>query len=201
MTFNELSKAKNMPNWLGVLVTIGAVATGAGTMWTQIEERFPDLFDESDTYYEEYARHFDEEPVEQTFTDEAIGTIGVAWYPSDGCLLITVPGREPHWLTRSSLPPINGPGAGRVERRPMLAGVAPLDEPPCVTEGCHNPHPGKFETRNGEPQDRGGVIWTPVYRLFEDDCEHYQLRRSDGAWDVDDKGAPRVCWIRCVHLR
>ncbi|HEU02035.1 MAG TPA: hypothetical protein ENH89_17230 [Aurantimonas coralicida] len=197
MTLNELSKAKQMPNWVGALVTIGALVSGAGAMWTQIEERFPDLFDEGDTYYEEYARHFAEEPVEQTFRDEAIGTIGVAWYPSDGCLLITVPGREPHWLTRSSLPPIDG--VGRIERRLLLAGVALLDEPVCVTEGCHNPHPGKFETRNGEPRVRDGAIWTPVYRLFEDGCEHYQLRRSDGAWDVDEDGAPRVCWISCIH--
>lgn len=197
MTLKELATGKRVPHWVSAAATVIALASGGLAVWSQVEQTFPALFDEGASYYEEYAKHFDEESVEQTFTDDRIGTIGVAWYPSDGCLLITTPGRQPHWLTRSSLTAIENDTSRATS--PLLAGLA-FNEPPCVTEGCRDPHAGTFGTRYGEPRDERGGSWTPVYRSFNDGCEHYQLRRSDGVWDVDQEGAPRVCWTRCIHV-
>lgn len=207
MKLNELGKAKSMPNWAGVLVAIGALVSGAGAMWTQVEETFPALFFD-DGYYQEYANHFGEEPAStNTMSYPDVGEIEVAFYESDGCFLITAPGREPHWLTRRTLG--FDPGTRRFVET-ILAGfrtgteIAPpipvsVTDDECVTDGCQNPHLGEFEVRYGEPRDERGGTWTPVYRSWEDGCEHYQLRRADGVWDVDQEGRPLVCWTRCVH--
>lgn len=198
MNIQQLT-SKNMPAWAGVVLAVGGLLSGAGAMWTQIEETFPALFASDTSYYEEYTNHFDEVPIHtNTFSYPEVGDVEVAFYESDGCLLFTAPGRERTWLTRSALG-LGLPGSGLDVVMPLLAGLGLIDDPPCLVEGCQNPHRGEFEIRIGNTQTIDGVRWTRVHRMFADGCEHYQLRREDGLWDDDEEGRPIVCWTRCVH--
>jgi len=189
---------KSMPTWLGALIAIGGLMSGAGVMWTQIDQSFPAIF--SDDSYTEFAKHFDEAPSHHdTMTYPDLGEVELAFYESDGCLLISAPGREPRWLTRRTLG-LERVGSSLELRRPMLAGFASKEPSPCLTRGCRNPHKGAFTIAVKSKRDVDGVIWIEVHRRFADGCEHYQLRReADGLWDRDDEGVPVVCWLRCIH--
>ena len=61
---------------------------------------------------------------------------------------------------------------------------------------CQDPHPGQFQTWNG--QQNG--CWIQVWRKWPDGCQHYQWYNScNGYWDAYPNGAPKVFWTCCVH--
>jgi hypothetical protein len=160
-------------------------------VWSQVETTFPGMFAEDP--YAEWGIHFDEEPQMAVFEDAVFGgRIEVDYFPSDGCLLVRVPGRQPQWVPRSNIG--NDDEAPQARLSWLLAGLSGLERP-CLVEGCWNPHPGEFETWLGDWEQE----WVPVYRQWPDGCRHYQMRRRDGLWHTDAKGFPIVCWTRCVH--
>ena len=61
---------------------------------------------------------------------------------------------------------------------------------------CQDPHPGQFQTWNG--QQNG--CWIQVWRKWPDGCQHYQWYNScNGYWDAYPNGAPKVFWTCCIH--
>jgi len=176
------------------VATISGMLASAAAVVALIPPEYLD-FGEEDPYVE-FAKHFDEEPTMFTL-DTGDGTATVAYYSSDGCFLLDPPGSDARWVTRRD---IASGGSSLEIVRPQLAGFVPQSTG-CVTDGCLALHPGApSDTWLGEQVEEDGVVWTQVFREWDDGCVHYQLRREDGAWAVEADGkTPRVCWQRCVH--
>ncbi len=176
------------------VATISGMLASAAAVVALIPPEYLD-FGEEDPYVE-FAKHFDEEPTMFTL-DTGDGTATVAYYSSDGCFLLDPPGSDARWVTRRD---IASGGSSLEIVRPTLAGFVPQSEG-CLTEGCLDRHPGApVDTWVGEQVEENGAVWSKVFREWEDGCVHYQLRREDGAWNVEADGkTPRVCWQRCVH--
>jgi hypothetical protein len=159
----------------------------------------------------EYVKHFIESreiPVEKfvrSFADPARGDLQVSYYESDGCVLLLrrPPHATPsmHWVKYFS-----GIGAGAAApdpspdaRTPTLdgpiasAGLA-FPRPPTIATGagactgqCQNPHPGNFQSWNGERKQ----CWVQVWRRWPDGCVHYQWFNScTNYWDSDQGEIP-----------
>lgn len=176
------------------LATISGMLASAAAVVALIP---PELIDwGAEDPYVEFSKHFDEEPTE-FMLDTGDGIASVAYYSSDGCFLLDPPGADARWVTRRDM----ASGGSSLEIiRPVLAGFVPQSEG-CLTEGCVAVHPGApSDTWIGETVEVDGEVWTQVFREWDDGCVHFQLRRDDGAWNVEGDGkTPRVCWQRCVH--
>jgi hypothetical protein len=167
----------------------------------------------------EYNRHFGEQPgsERELFNDEH-GRMAVAYYRTDGCLLVSRRGPGPNaatvpfWIRAVNIRRETPPD-GLANARPanpddaprlMFAAFHPGDgDGPRFTPvrsgscsgHCLNPHAGEFKTWNGETKD----CWLQVWRQWPDGCTHYQWFNTCGSyWDADANG-PRVTWTCCRH--
>ena len=69
-------------------------------------------------------------------------------------------------------------------------------EPQGCSGRCLDPHPGPFQSWNGEQNG----CWIQVWRRWPEGCQHYQWYNScNGYWDSYPNGAPKVNWTCCVH--
>ena len=203
-----LLTGKDLPNWAQALVTVMVLVVSGTWVWIEIQ---PTFFP-ADDYYQQYQNHIAETADVHTFDDAVVGNIAVHHYPSDGCLLIMAPGRQPKWLPVQTidlavsplavLGSVRGwhdllaPNASDV---PLLAGFGVPQDYICV-DCWQGIHPGEFRMRYGdEVEGANGWIWVEVWREFEDGCVHFQMQREDGYMDMNVDGSPRVCWVRCVH--
>ncbi len=117
-----------------------------------------------------------------------------------------MPGRQPKWfpLQELAVSPFAELGSSFAPndgwaQSPSLAGVGVPQDYVCL-DCWRGVHPGEFRTWYGDKAQAGdGSVWVEVWREFEDGCVHFQMQRSDGWWDMNPDGSPRVCWVFCVH--
>jgi hypothetical protein len=175
--------------------------------------------------FKEYQNHFgkDANHTQKFFDNVAQGSLQVSYYTSDGCLLVERkgPGQNqaimrdwiPAKAIRLDAPPgdmgevkVSRLDAPTPENRQFLnAAYLPASFAPAggvharaneATVGCLDPHPGQFQTWNG--QQNG--CWIQVWRRWADGCQHFQWFNScNGYWDNHPNGAPRVYWTNCAH--
>jgi len=129
---------------------------------------------------EEYNRHIMDEPVASIA--DASSKVNVRVF-DDGCLLVS----------RRNVTRLLLASAFKRSEASRLGLVTLLH----AEAKCLNPHPGKFQAQNGQKVD---ACWLPVYRTFEDGCQHVQMFNTcSGGWATNVDGTPQVKWMRCVH--
>jgi hypothetical protein len=149
--------------------------------------------------YDEYVRHASEAGNE--FHRET--NLTVKYYESDGSIYV-LRASSGQWLRDLSK---RGPGGrspgdlGAIWRQELQAASVlpvlyrPRDEQ-SAKGGCLNPHPGKYQSSDGE---RKGC-WLQVWRRWPDGCTHYQwFNACASTWELDPKGQPSVHWTICRH--
>lgn len=179
-----------------------------------------DKLDQELTRFKEYQSHFNESPksTQKLVDSPDLGSLSVSFYTSDGCLLVKRKGpghnqaEMSYWIAAKSIPLEAPPGVpdevkeSRLEApqqsQPFLnasyqfASFNPGDAPPAPARACADPHPGQFQTWNG--QQNG--CWIQVWRRWPDGCQHFQwFNTCNGYWDNHPNGAPRVTWTHCAH--
>jgi hypothetical protein len=147
--------------------------------------------------YEEYVRHTSEPGSE--FHREPHLT--VKYYESDGCLYV-LRASSGQWLRDTSK---RAPGGvvGASYRRAVeswAALVMPAAYRPAEEQssrgGCLNPHPGKYQSADGERRGCRLQVW----RRWPDGCVHYQwFNTCTSLWELDGRGQPAVHWTACRH--
>jgi hypothetical protein len=149
--------------------------------------------------YDEYVRHASE--VGSEFHHEP--NLTVKYYESDRCIYV-LRASTGQWLRDGSKrgPAGRSPGELGANRRPqseipsVLTVLYRPGEEQSPKGGCLNPHPGKYQTSDG--QRRG--CWLQVWRRWPDGCTHYQWFNTCAAnWELDPRGQPAVHWTVCRH--
>ena len=149
--------------------------------------------------YDEYVRHTSEGGDE--FHHEP--GLTVKYYKSDGCIYV-LRASSGQWLRDLSKRAPGGKSPGDV-RAALSAGIQPVRLVPVVYRpgeeltpggGCLNPHPGKYQSSDGQ---RKGC-WLQVWRRWPDGCTHYQwFDTCASTWELDRSGQPAVHWTVCRH--
>ncbi|MDX6270237.1 MAG: hypothetical protein QOD28_1460 [Acidobacteriota bacterium] len=173
--------------------------------------------------YKEYQIHYGEAPksTRELFNSADLGSLSVSFFTSDGCLRVNrkAPGHNQaeliYWIAAKSIPLEAPPGklddvkVSRQEVPPtsqpflnasyQFASLDPAAAAPTAGKsvaGCLDPHPGAFQSWNG--QQNG--CWIQVWRRWPEGCQHYQwFNGCNGYWDNHPNGAPRVYWTSCAH--
>jgi hypothetical protein len=172
--------------------------------------------------YKEYQIHYNESPksTRELFNSPDLGSLSVSFFTSDGCLRVNRkgPGHNQaeiiHWIAAKSIPLEAPPGklddvkVSQQEVPPnqpflnaayQVASFEHVAAPPAggrEAAGCLDPHPGAFQSWNG--QQNG--CWIQIWRRWPEGCQHYQWFNScNGYWDNHPNGAPRVYWTNCAH--
>ena len=149
--------------------------------------------------YEEYVRHTSETGDE--FHREK--NLTVKYYASDGCIYV-LRASSGQWLRDASKPAPAGHSPGEVkaaalDRLPAAPLIPVLYRPAEEQQqrgGCLNPHPGKYQSSDGQ---RKGC-WLQVWRRWPDGCTHYQwFNTCASTWELNPQGQPAVHWTECRH--
>ncbi len=168
--------------------------------------------------FAEYQKHLPETP--EKIVDKP--DLMVSFYSSDGCLVVRRkgPNNAPidNWIPAVSVPVEQPPKLSGANDSMLpksgydsnasaysLASLNPTltanaaetsAEPQGCSGRCVDPHPGPFQSWNG--QQNG--CWIQVWRKWPEGCQHYQWYNScNGYWDSYPNGAPKVFWTCCVH--
>jgi hypothetical protein len=212
--------------WLSLILVVGAalfmLSKSVVPFVTQRLEAIKSEKASAALPFQEYQKHFNEQPssVQTLFDSPESGKLTVSYYPSDGCLLVkrTAPGSgQPtaNWIpaSRGQDQPAPGRVASMQESRPPASNTGhqpaipqfqltaltvgtEAAEPQGCTGKCWEPHPGPFQSWNG--QQNG--CWIQVWRKWPEGCQHYQWFNScNGYWDSYPNGAPKVYWTCCMH--
>jgi hypothetical protein len=207
-----------LPSWAVTPVAILAVIGAAVFLWLNIgsnetlrraqadlQKARNDLQTAQDSLrsarddYDEYVRHTSEAGNE--FHREP--NLTVKYYESDGCLYV-LRASSGQWLRDATKRGPAGRSPGDVSAA-LSGGLAaamlvPVLYRPAEEQGpgggCLNPHPGKYQSSDGQ---RKGC-WLQVWRRWPDGCAHYQwFNTCASTWELDSRGRPAVHWTACRH--
>lgn len=174
-----------------------------------------------DDQYVEWKKHRGQKPITKTVQlSSEVGAVQIEFFVYDGCLHIlrSLPGNPqsfdvwipntsfadpaPGKIDKSTLSRVtdqtDGFGLGEAQMLPAsfnlaAASMALAPQDTCIRD---RPHPGEFQSKNGE--QRG--CWLQIWRTWEDGCTHYQWYNTcNGYWDSEPNGAPRVYWTSCAR--
>lgn len=182
-----------------------------------------DASDQQWNRFKEYQVHFGKTAnnTQKFFDNPVQGSLYVYFYNSDGCLLVErkAPGLNQaiirDWIPARSItleappgtpddvkesqfeaPPPNQPFLNAAYQVASFEHVAAPPARGREVAGCLDPHPGAFQSWNG--QQNG--CWIQIWRRWPEGCQHYQWFNScNGYWDNHPNGAPRVYWTNCAH--
>ena len=192
-------RVRGIPRWLLVFVILVALVAGGAYGWRWLHSG--DLVsarqanDSLRRDILEYGRHIAEDPeFVAVLMDDVRGKLTAKRY-SDDCIVLAR--KHPNGRTHSKLvvhfdeAAIAPEGTSKEEFRVMLPLYAAQRVPKCL-----NPHPGRFDTWNG---NRNGC-WLDVWRQWPDGCRHVQgYNVCENYWDANHDGTPRVRWTNCAH--
>jgi hypothetical protein len=165
---------------------------------------------------QEMKKHESDNSGHQFHLDNAGKTIAT-YFESDGCIIISRPGKKLPYLdhpgdrvevslgpslTVPSDPSVAAPpvrleqadpsaiGKSSTKTKETIRQQSRINRPRLlkVQAGCLNPHPWPFQSWWGPANG----CFAPLYRKWNDGCTHYQFYNScNGQWD------PRIFWTVC----
>src|SRR6185503_12177651 len=168
------------PRWFYTALSALVVLALAGFLWLKVAQPYFDNQGERAHKLEEvaqYQRHFGEAMLyESTVLKGDAGAVTVGYYASDRCLVVI---RRPPGSTSGAyhfIPETQyaGPPPGRIAVNgdlPIPFAAIGLAAPAQVRGRCVLPHPGQFQSWQGE---RRGC-WVQVWRRWADGCVMYQF--------------------------
>lgn len=182
-----------VPRWAAAAVAImlAALVVAVG-YWTKIRQPQLELVsareatEDAMQQVEEYGRHIGEKSLSEYTLSEA-PLIQARLY-KDRCVLLV---SETPEGVRSKLVRDMARDVHKTKKTAELFSLPVVEAAPVQRTRCDTfVHPGPFDTKYGVKNG----CWVPVWRIFRDNCAHYQLFDScHSVWDQ------RIVWTTCNH--